>query len=807
MKKLFLLIAAFCCALTVSAQAQYSKPILESQLPQYFPDNVTNYIAPALLRGFLTNAINSWQQYAGVNAQTGTSYTVQASDYGQYVSFKNNAAIAVTLPAATAAGGFYPFSFYASDVGSGTATLTPQSGTIGGSATWTLTTGQSILIIADGTNWQVVTFSGGGGGGGTTLTVGSTPIIGGAANNLLADNGGTLIELTALPNGTTATTQTSSDASTKVATDQYVQNALVGAGLVTSVFGRAGAVVAESGDYTFSQIGSTPTTVSGYGITNALVTTNNLSDLTSASTARTNLGLGTFATQNYTTPPAIGGVTPAAGTFTSLTASTSLTSSTTANFIGTFQFAGNTMTFPGSPATLAFQVGTFTPGDCLQIAAAGSGGAVGGLADSGNPCGSGGGGGGGSTAHTQDFLASVNFTPGTTTTLTLSSLPNSAAALEIYFDGITQNHNTWSVNLTSGVVTFDAAIPNSVQVVEAQWLATSLTSGTVTTVSVVSANGFAGTVASPTTTPAITLSTTVTGILQGNGAAISAASTSGSGNVVLASAPSIASPTFTGTVGGSNVIPLTVLATVAANTVLGNWSASTSNVVANSMPSCNDSGGNHLNYVSGTGITCGTGLGNSISALTGDVTATGPGSATATIASNAVTFAKFQQINSHTLLGNSTGSSGNVQALTLGSTLNFSSTTVNCTTATNSQLGCVEPDGTTITISGGVITASGGSATQITVGTTTVGSGTSGYCLYDNAGVLGAQSCGTATSIAIGSTSVSGGTSGYILYNNAGLLGNEAVVPQGNLPPFINAMATITAARFAGPMGFLIGAL
>lgn len=47
--------------------------------------------------------------------------------------------------------------------------------------------------------------------------------------------------------------------------------------------------------------------------------------------------------------------------------------------------------------------------------------------------------------------------------------------------------------------------------------------GTVTTVSVVSANGFAGSVANPTTTPAITLSTTVTGILKGNGTAISAA--------------------------------------------------------------------------------------------------------------------------------------------------------------------------------------------------------------------------------------------------------------------------------------------
>ena len=48
-------------------------------------------------------------------------------------------------------------------------------------------------------------------------------------------------------------------------------------------------------------------------------------------------------------------------------------------------------------------------------------------------------------------------------------------------------------------------------------------SGSVTTVSVVSANGFTGTVANATTTPAITITTSITGVLKGNGTAISAA--------------------------------------------------------------------------------------------------------------------------------------------------------------------------------------------------------------------------------------------------------------------------------------------
>lgn len=47
--------------------------------------------------------------------------------------------------------------------------------------------------------------------------------------------------------------------------------------------------------------------------------------------------------------------------------------------------------------------------------------------------------------------------------------------------------------------------------------------GTVTTVSVATANGFAGTVATATSTPVITLTTSLTGLLKGDGTAMSAA--------------------------------------------------------------------------------------------------------------------------------------------------------------------------------------------------------------------------------------------------------------------------------------------
>ncbi len=74
-------------------------------------------------------------------------------------------------------------------------------------------------------------------------------------------------------------------------------------------------------------------------------------------------------------------------------------------------------------------------------------------------------------------------------------------------------------------------------------------SGTVTTVSVVTANGFAGTVANAGTTPAITISTGVTGMLKGNGTAISAAVP---GTDYMAPSDFVTRETPAGTINGVN---------------------------------------------------------------------------------------------------------------------------------------------------------------------------------------------------------------------------------------------------------------
>ncbi|RQO70040.1 hypothetical protein DBR43_18535 [Pedobacter sp. KBW06] len=75
--------------------------------------------------------------------------------------------------------------------------------------------------------------------------------------------------------------------------------------------------------------------------------------------------------------------------------------------------------------------------------------------------------------------------------------------------------------------------------------------GSVTSVEVISAQGFTGSVTNPNSTPSITLGTSVNGILEGKGGAITAASTTGTGSVVLDNGPTIKDPILTGVAKGN----------------------------------------------------------------------------------------------------------------------------------------------------------------------------------------------------------------------------------------------------------------
>jgi hypothetical protein len=143
-------------------------------------------------------------------------------------------------------------------------------------------------------------------------------------------------------------------------------------------------------------------------------------------------------------------------------------------------------------------------------------------------------------------------------------------------------------------------------------IATSATAtGTVTAVSVDSSNGFAGT-SSGGATPALTLSTSVTGVLKGNGTAISAA-TAGTDYVAPSTATTFtATQTFSGTSSAQAVVlndaaeVATVSATAATGTI--NYDITTQSVVyytsnasANWTVNFRGSSGTSLNTLMSTG--------------------------------------------------------------------------------------------------------------------------------------------------------------------------------------------------------------
>jgi hypothetical protein len=127
---------------------------------------------------------------------------------------------------------------------------------------------------------------------------------------------------------------------------------------------------------------------------------------------------------------------------------------------------------------------------------------------------------GGATGLT--FTGSPITTSGTLTLGGTLAVANGGTGQTSYTDGQLLIGNSTGNTLTKAtlIAGTNITITNGAGSIT---IASTAGSGTVTSVSVSSANGFAGTVANATTTPAITLSTTVTGIVKGNGTALSAA--------------------------------------------------------------------------------------------------------------------------------------------------------------------------------------------------------------------------------------------------------------------------------------------
>lgn len=253
--------------------------------------------------------------------------------------------------------------------------------------------------------------------------------------------------------------------------------------------------------------------------------------------------------------------------------------------------------------------------------------------------------------------------------------------------------------------------------------------GTVTTASVVSANGFAGSVATAGTTPAITLSTTITGIIKGNGTAISAATagidylsptgsaasltgfTSGQVTTALGFTPYNATnpsgyTTNTGTVTTTSIVTAngfsgsvaTASTTPAITLTLQDaTSLQSGQLTPADWNTFNGKQDSDVKLTSISGLSnLSTGLikltagvasfdsstyltANQTITVTGDVSGSGTTAVTLNLGNNVVTNAKLAQVATATFKGRITASTGNIEDLTATqatSLLNLATTTL-----------------------------------------------------------------------------------------------------------------------------------
>jgi hypothetical protein len=256
---------------------------------------------------------------------------------------------------------------------------------------------------------------------------------------------------------------------------------------------------------------------------------------------------------------------------------------------------------------------------------------------------------------------------------------------------------------------------------------TTPTTGTVTSVSVVSANGLAGTVATATTTPAITLSTTVTGLLKGNGTAISAA-TSGTDYAPATSGTSIL---YGNGSGGFNNVTIGTGVAFAAGTLSATGSGGTVTSVTGTAP-----------VVSSGGATPAISIAAATTSVNGYLTSTdwntfngkGSGSVTSVAQSftgGLISVAGSPITTSGTLALTVAGTSGGIPYFSSASTWATSAALAASALVVGGGAGAAPA---TITTGTGVVTALG------------VNTGTAGAFVV-NGGALGTPSSGTVTNL------------------------------------------------------------
>jgi hypothetical protein len=390
----------------------------------------------------------------------------------------------------------------------------------------------------------------------------------------------------------------------------------------------------------------------------------------------------------------------------------------------------------------------------------------------------------GGTVNIASNASALNYMNGTVTSYNTST---GALVVNVLTDGGSGTHSDWNIAV-SGIQG---------------------PAGTVTSISVASANGFAGS-SSGGGTPILTLSTGVTGVLKGNGTAIIAATASvdyiapNTGSAIVNESMLNISNNNTANVttsahGFAPILPGNVSLFLNGN---GGYTAPGVSALVGTSTSSNTIGLGTVTFTTQSGLTLGAGQfviipysGNSADYFFGSITSyTGTTLVVnATVVGGSGTFASWNifisgpqgpqgsgTINSGTMgqIGyyaniGSTISGANVST---GLTLSGGNLTLNA--ATSSALGGVIPDGTIITVSSGAITVAKASAAGF------------GVAKVDNSTIIssaGLISAATSTSGSLGVVKVDGTT---ITINGSGVISSSAIVTAGGIGSYVLASQT-----------------
>lgn len=440
----------------------------------------------------------------------------------------------------------------------------------------------------------------------------------------------------------------------------------------------------------------------------------------------------------------------------------------------------------GNTTIFATTNGAFTTGDCLQ--ADGNGNVV----DAGGPCG----GGGGS---------------GTVTAGTINQLAYYAASGTTVAGLLTGNNGVLVTN-GSGVPSISSTLPNSL--VMGTPASLTLTNATGTPASLGLANA-TGTPSSITLTNGTGLPISgITGLGTGVGTAL-AANVTGSGGIVLATSATLNSPTLVTAALGTPTALVLTHATGLPNAGLINPSTTVNGQTCTLGSSCvitatagsitvgstaiggGSNGGIEFNNAGVLGELASTGTGNVVRATSATLVTPNLGTPSALVLTNATGLPNAGLLNT-TITVNST-------VCTLGGscspTATATSVTIGTTTIASGTNGDIEFNNAGVlgeigtTGSGNVVRAT--SATLVTpalgtpsalvltnaTGLPNAGLINSGTTVNGVLCTLGSTCAVTATAASItpGSTTIVGGVSGAIEYNNAGTLGELTPTGTGNV--------------------------